>query len=150
MKNDMTISQLAGAAGGVSLRTIRYYEEIGLLTPSGWTKGGQRVYGEGAFVTLKKVRILQESGMKLAEIGEFLMALAARPTAGKERTLAHIAALERFYKALSARRDDIQQLLCSLDEALQKKEKCVGCGASDCGKCGQLAKWSQFGLAPPA
>ena len=142
----MTISQLAKAASGVSLRTIRYYEELGLIQPSGWSKGGQRNYGDDALVTLKKVRLLQESGMKLADIGKLLMNLAAKPTARKEQTLAHIESSEQIYKSLLARRDDIQTLISALEDVLKDKKKCTNCGATDCAKCGQRVKWTQLGL----
>ena len=39
------IHALAGLAG-VSARTLRYYDQIGLLRPSGTTEAGYRLYGE--------------------------------------------------------------------------------------------------------
>ncbi len=51
----------------VSQRTIRYYEELGLLTPTR-TRGGFRVYAEGEVERLKTILLLKELGMSLDEI----------------------------------------------------------------------------------
>lgn len=38
---------------GISVRTLRYYEEIGLLLPIAKTEGGHRIYGENELKTLQ-------------------------------------------------------------------------------------------------
>jgi DNA-binding transcriptional MerR regulator len=63
----------AAATAGVSARTLRYYEELGLLTPSLYTRGGERRYTEGDLVHLNRILELREVlGMNLEEIKEFL------------------------------------------------------------------------------
>jgi DNA-binding transcriptional MerR regulator len=52
------IGQVAAQAG-VSTRTLRYYEELGLLAPSGHSPGGARRYGEDDVQRLLRVRELQ-------------------------------------------------------------------------------------------
>jgi MerR family transcriptional regulator, repressor of the yfmOP operon len=47
------------AQAGVSTRTLRYYEELGLLEPSGHSPGGARRYGEDDVQRLLRVRELQ-------------------------------------------------------------------------------------------
>ncbi len=63
----------AAATAGVSARTLRYYEELGLLTPSLYTQGGERRYTPDDLVHLNRILELREVlGMNLDEIKEFL------------------------------------------------------------------------------
>jgi DNA-binding transcriptional MerR regulator len=57
----------------VSARTLRYYEELGLLTPSLYTSGGERRYTQGDLLQLNRILELREVlGMNLEEIKDFL------------------------------------------------------------------------------
>ncbi len=63
----------AATRAGVSARTLRYYEELGLLTPSLYTAGGERRYTTGDLDHLQRILELREVlGMNLDEIREFL------------------------------------------------------------------------------
>lgn len=63
----------AAERGGVSCRTLRYYEELGLLVPSGHSAGGARRYTDADVARLRRIRELQELlGFDLGEIGEIL------------------------------------------------------------------------------
>ena len=55
---------------GVSVRTLHYYEEIGLLSPSGRTAAGHRLYVGREVEKLQQIRSLQHLGMGLSEIAE--------------------------------------------------------------------------------
>jgi DNA-binding transcriptional MerR regulator len=55
---------------GVSPRTVRYYEELGLLPGVRRRAGGRRVYGEGELQRLRFIQRLKALGLSLAEIGE--------------------------------------------------------------------------------
>jgi len=58
---------------GVSCRTLRYYEELGLLAPSQHSAGGARRYSETDLARLLRIKELQELlGFDLGEIGEIL------------------------------------------------------------------------------
>jgi MerR family copper efflux transcriptional regulator len=61
------IGELA-AANGVSAKTIRYYETIGVLDPPRRTASGYRNYDESAAERLAFVRAAQASGLTLGEI----------------------------------------------------------------------------------
>ncbi len=64
---------------GVTPRAIRYYEEMGLLSPSGRTAGGFRLFTDAEVTQLLKIKELQTLlGFSLAEIKETLHADAAR------------------------------------------------------------------------
>src|ERR1051325_9099687 len=57
---------------GVSVRALRYYDEIGLLSPSQRTEGGHRLYTAGDVVRLQQIRSLSALGFTLRETGEYL------------------------------------------------------------------------------
>lgn len=63
----------AAARLGLSPRTLRYYEELGLLTPSAHTAGGERRYAEGDLRRLERIVELRNVlGMNLDDIKTFL------------------------------------------------------------------------------
>lgn len=57
---------------GVPIKTIRYYEELGLLKSSGRTEGGFRLFEADVFTRLHFIKRAQTLGLSLAEIKEFL------------------------------------------------------------------------------
>lgn len=70
----MHIGELAERTG-LSLRTIRHYDEIGLLTPSGRSEGGFRLYTEGDCDRLMLIRRMKPLGYSLEQMGDLLRAL---------------------------------------------------------------------------
>ena len=65
----------AAAHAGVSTRTLRYYQELGLLTPSGTTAGGARRYSDADVARILRIRHLQDLvGFDLNEIRTVLTA----------------------------------------------------------------------------
>lgn len=70
----LTIGQ-AAAAAGVTPRALRYYEEIGLLRPSGHSVRGARRYSQAELARIARIRELQQlMGFNLDEIGQVLAA----------------------------------------------------------------------------
>jgi DNA-binding transcriptional MerR regulator len=68
----LRIGEVATRAG-VSARTLRYYEELGLLSPSSKTTGGARRYADEDVTRLLRIRQLQElMGFDLNEIAAIL------------------------------------------------------------------------------
>ena len=61
-----------GAAAGLSAKTIRFYEQSGLLPAPPRTPGGYRDYPAGAVGRLAFIRQAQAAGLTLAEIGGIL------------------------------------------------------------------------------
>lgn len=74
----MHIGELADRTG-LSLRTLRHYDEIGILRPSGRTDGGFRVYSEDDFTRLMLIRQARALKFGLDEIGQILTVLSADP-----------------------------------------------------------------------
>lgn len=123
----------AAARVGVSSRTLRYYEELGLLTPSGRTPGGARRYTDDDIARLEHIRELQElMGFNLDEIlavmriEDRLAKLRAEWQAGRpperraemiEEALRHNADLRARVEAKIAR---LGAFLDSLDEKRER------------------------------
>lgn len=71
MGTQMQIGEVAERTG-LSLRTIRYYGEVGLVTPSSRTEGGFRLYTEDDVARLELVKAMKPLGYSLEEMGEVL------------------------------------------------------------------------------
>ncbi|WP_116049446.1 MerR family transcriptional regulator [Amycolatopsis palatopharyngis] len=70
----MQIGEVAERTG-LSLRTIRYYEEVGLVVPSARSQGGFRLYTEPDVTRLGLVKRMKPLGFQLDEMGELLAVL---------------------------------------------------------------------------
>ncbi|BAZ47214.1 transcriptional regulator (plasmid) [Chondrocystis sp. NIES-4102] len=57
---------------GIPIKTIRYYDDLGLLKTNGRTEGGYRLFDSDVFVRLKFIKRAQNLGLSLSEIKEFL------------------------------------------------------------------------------
>ena len=69
MEKKYTIGEF-GRISGVSPKTIRFYDEKGLLKPVGYSEAGYRYYDESSFVTLQRILLLRYLGMSLEQIKE--------------------------------------------------------------------------------
>jgi DNA-binding transcriptional MerR regulator len=67
----MHIGELADKTG-LSLRTIRHYDEVGLLKPSGRTEGGFRLYTQNDLTRLLLIRRMKPLGFSLDEMTDLL------------------------------------------------------------------------------
>ncbi|EFQ23070.1 transcriptional regulator, MerR family [Aminomonas paucivorans DSM 12260] len=66
-----TIGSLAKRLG-LGRSTLMHYERLGLLSPSGRTEGGYRLYGEADLRRLERIRTFREAGLPLQTIRELL------------------------------------------------------------------------------
>lgn len=60
---------------GLSLRTVRYYEEVGLVAPERRTAGGFRLYGEEQIERLRLITQMKPLKFSLEQMGDVLSAL---------------------------------------------------------------------------
>lgn len=67
----LRVGELATRAG-MTVRTLHYYEEIGLLTPSARTDAGYRLYNRDDIARLHAIQALGQIGLPLNEIGVLL------------------------------------------------------------------------------
>jgi DNA-binding transcriptional MerR regulator len=117
----MKIGEFAQRAG-VTPRTVRYYESLGLLGPSEREGSGFRYYTEAELARLQKINALKELGLSLEEVTTVLPLYFEDPTGlrGKHRILEilkvhlqetqdKIESLEQFRVDLTAKIDRIQK-----------------------------------------
>jgi len=125
----MQIGELAERAE-MSLRTIRHYDEVGLLTPTGRTEGGFRLYTNADFLRLMVIRRMKPLGFSLDEMAELLRVVAdleaataddSRGGAGQSADqVAEIRArLDAFIEQTVERRARLERQLAMADEFLE-------------------------------
>ena len=119
---------------GVSERALRYYQQIGLLTPSGRTPGGMRRYSPADLDRVRRIRELQELlGFNLDEIRDLLAdedRLAQLRTeyhdpgtaeARRRAIAAEAVGLRRALRdAVVAKIDRLQEFLDDLDATIER------------------------------
>lgn len=57
---------------GVTVRTVQFYDQKGILAPSALTEGGRRLYSEGDLKKMKIICFLRDTGLSLDTIGQLL------------------------------------------------------------------------------
>ncbi|MGG6310552.1 MerR family transcriptional regulator [Paenibacillus macerans] len=71
MKRHWKVGDLAKITG-LTVRTLRFYDQIGLFSPSGQTESGHRLYNEADLSRLQQILSLKELGLSLEEIKSVL------------------------------------------------------------------------------
>lgn len=69
MQQHWKVGDLASLTG-LTVRTLRYYDQIGLFSPSGHSGSGHRMYNEADIQRLQKILSLKDLGLSLEEIKE--------------------------------------------------------------------------------
>ena len=96
----LQIGQVAERTG-LSLRTIRFYEENGLVPPTERTTGGFRLYGEDAVSRLEVIKRMKPLGFSLEEMRDLLTLLADIAERPDDAVLTD--RLRMFHEAATAR-----------------------------------------------
>jgi DNA-binding transcriptional MerR regulator len=105
---EYTINKLAKLAG-VSTRTLRYYDELGLLSPARVSSNGYRIYGQKEIDRLQQILFYRELGVSLEEIRNIL---ASKDFDG-------LSALESHLTALLARREQLNLLVANVEKTIK-------------------------------
>lgn len=105
---EYTINKLAKMAG-VSTRTLRYYDELGLLSPTRSSSNGYRIYGQKEIDRLQQILFYRELGVQLEEIKNIL----------SSKSFDKKAALENHLSALLDRRQQLDLLIANVEKTLK-------------------------------
>lgn len=108
---EYTIKKLADLAG-VSARTLRYYDEIGLLCPTRINSSGYRIYGSSEVNRLQQILFYREFDLSLAQIAEIIDNEQFSPS----------TALRGHRVQLLAQRKRLDSLIKNLDKSLAAME----------------------------
>jgi len=134
----LAIGQLAKAAA-TKVQTIRYYEEIGLITPFQRTEGGHRIYGPEDSRRLKFIRHARELGFGIEEIRQ-LLKLSDNPhmscSTADRIASSHLEQVELRITKLRALRKELKRMVdecahervgqCRVIEVLSDHAHCCG------------------------
>ena len=104
-----TVNTLASLSG-VTIRTLRFYDEIRLLAPAFVAENGYRYYEEQQLLRLQQILFFKELGFELKQIQEML----------DNKDFDQIKALESHKKTLRANIKRMQTLVKTVDETVQQ------------------------------
>lgn len=94
---------------GISVRTLHYYDEIGLLKPTSYSEGGYRLYDDKALERLQQILFFREFDMPLLEI----KAVMENPALDRDTIL------RSQKKMLQLKKDRLNRLISSIDDILK-------------------------------
>jgi MerR family transcriptional regulator, repressor of the yfmOP operon len=119
------------AETGLTPRTIRYYEELGLLEPAARSEGAYRLYDAEDLERLRFIRGLRDdAGFSLAEIGQLLEDEAVRvrnrtqfraSTDAREREAILADAIDRVDRQVATLRHKVSRLGAMIAEAERRR-----------------------------
>ena len=124
MPSEYKIGEVADLLG-TTLRTIRYYEEEGLLQPLR-TDGGTRLYHERHISRLKSILHLAENGFSLESI-RLIASIREACKTGDESSKKVSAQLDDEIKEITARIRKLESLKAEIAQAKALVWKCRGC-----------------------
>lgn len=118
--NFITIGELAQLSG-LTTHTIRYYESVGVIKPSGRAANGHRRYHSNDVVWLEFVLRLKLTGMPLAEISVLLDLRLQGDTTLQPR----LTMLKLHRARLVAKMDELTECANVLDEKIRTYRKMI-------------------------
>ena len=142
-KQVMQIGDFARKAG-VSVRAIRYYEELDLLRPEAHSGGGFRLYGLENLKRIQIINFLKEVGLSLSEIRKIF--LAKQSSGGDKETVTFL--LKIFadkIRLVDEKLRTLNRIKMELARTIKMLRSCEGCthevllDAIQCRDCELLA-----------
>jgi DNA-binding transcriptional MerR regulator len=100
---------------GLSIRTIRHYEDAGLIVPSARSEGGFRLYTESDLDRLAVVKRMKPLGFTLDEMRDLLGVLDVLPTAGEDDRPTLLDRLGMFHVVATGRVDALREQLATAE-----------------------------------
>ena len=108
----MTVKEISKITG-ISARTLHYYDEIGLFTPTEKSEAGYRLYDDKALENLQQILFFREFDIPLKEI----KAIMENPNLDRNRIL------QMQKEMLTAKKERIEKLIVSIDDILKGDNK---------------------------
>lgn len=104
----MTVKEISGITG-ISVRTLHYYDEIGLLAPTSKTESGYRLYDDKALETLRQILFFREFDISLKDI----KAILTNPKLDEKQIL------QMQRQMLTAKKERLERLIAGIDNILK-------------------------------
>ena len=108
---EYTVQKL-GKLAGISTRTLRYYDEIGILKPARINSSGYRIYGLQEVDRLQQILFYRELGVELESIKNIVTS----------PSFEGITALKEHREKLLAKREQLDLLIANVDKTLAASE----------------------------
>jgi DNA-binding transcriptional MerR regulator len=108
---EYTVQKLAQLAG-VSARTLRYYDEIGILKPARVNSSGYRIYGQAEVNHLQQILFYRELGVELERIKDIMCS----------PKFDELQALKNHREKLLEKREQLELLLANVDKTIALNE----------------------------
>lgn len=108
---EYTVQKLSKMAG-VTTRTLRYYDEIGILKPARINSSGYRIYGQKEIDRLQQIMLYREMGVSLDIIQEII----------KSEKFDETAALKEHLGNLLTQRQQIDLLIANVQKTIESRE----------------------------
>ncbi|MBU7006016.1 MerR family transcriptional regulator [Phosphitispora fastidiosa] len=108
---EYTVQKLARMAG-ISSRTLRYYDEIGILRPSRINSSGYRIYGQREVDRLQQILFYRELGVSLEDIRDIITG----------PTFSAAGALREHREKLLAKREQLDLLIANVEKTISAEE----------------------------
>ena len=125
----MTVNEVSKIAG-VSIRTLQYYDKIGLLKPAEFTESGYRLYDDAALETLQQILLFKELEFSLKEIKEII----SKPGFDRKK------ALEQQIELLTLKKEHLENLITFARGIQTLGVKSMDFSAFDTSKLDEYAK----------
>ncbi|WP_010233119.1 MerR family transcriptional regulator [Clostridium arbusti] len=109
---EYTVQKL-GKIAGVSTRTLRYYDEIGILKPARINSSGYRIYGKEEVDRLQQILFYRELGVNLSDVKN----IVTSPSFDANR------ALREHREKLLAKREQLDLLIANIDKTIAVSEE---------------------------
>jgi DNA-binding transcriptional MerR regulator len=139
-RQTLRVGQLATKVGK-TVRTIHFYEELGLLSPASRSKGGFRQYDDEALTRIHWIDRLQQLNFSLNDIRDFLhdfQEISTGPLAMEKLQSFYMGKLAESRAAIAR----YQALEAELQDSLSYLSACGSCNEETprtaCGDCGAL------------
>ncbi len=135
----MTVNEVSKLTG-VSIRTLQYYDNIGLLKPAEYTESGYRLYDDAALERLQQILLFRELEFPLKDIKDII----TRSDFDKDK------ALEQQIRLLELRKEHIDNLIAMCRDLKKRGVKNMDFSAFDTAKLDEYAKRAkeQWGATP--
>ena len=135
----MTVNEVSKLTG-VSIRTLQYYDNIGLLKPAEYTESGYRLYDDVALERLQQILLFRELEFPLKDIKD----IVNRSDFDKDK------ALEQQIGLLELRKEHIENLISMCHDLKKRGVKHMDFSAFDSSKLDEYAKQAkeQWGTTP--
>lgn len=107
-----TVQELANLSG-VSVRTLHYYDQIGLLKPFQRSEGNYRIYGEQELIRLQQILFYRELSLPLKQIQQLL----------NDPAFDSLQSLEEHKRTLALKKAQLNELLTTIDKTILHLKK---------------------------